>query len=453
MYYKKGLDYNVYFQKRVAICLVVGTLALFVFILIITSSTAGKELQELWGYLFFGITSISFTLAYKFYYQKGLLESINRKLLNMIDNCCNKLISVGAYDAFKLDVEGFPFLLREELYRFGNDLIKYFCDKDLFKNIDGGVFYLKSQNLPTHEVAIYPETIRQYYSTEFKEAMEYYVYHEKRSSSLIMTAKNNKIKSAKIMDKDPVTLYSKSGKPIDYSHLRLPSDYCTVTPVNINDQPLGYFALFYEKPPSITSWYQMEPLIDIFIIEKLENWKIDDIIKSMFEREMLLYTIFLIMRLDDFSNIINSVKNVSKKKEFVMNKIVEEFSKYLFSPVCYLHVEDEIYIHSKASHEETELIKNRLIPNIAQTFEKLTYDERQPRECDVATLGFDVNVKNKYIVFVPIKFKETTEDFTKEHYYGHFGLLRETEYNEFDLSMLAILEETKLDNIIKGLFH
>ncbi|MBD3289484.1 hypothetical protein GF337_11830 [candidate division KSB1 bacterium] len=402
--------------------------------------------------LIIGITSISYTLAFKYYYQKGMLESINKKLLNTLDNCCNELISVGAYEAFELDSEGFPILLRKELKRFGNELIKCFSNKELFRNITGGIFYLKSENLPTHEVTIHPESIRHYYTTEFKEAIEFYVYHEKRNMSLIITASHDyRVKDVKLADKNQIDLHSKSGYKIEYNQLMLPSDYCTITPININNQPLGYFALFYEKPPPVTSWYHMEPLIDVFIIEKLENWKIDDVIKSMFEREVLLYAIFMIMRLDNFSNRLDSDRKFAKKRDLIMNRIAEEFSKYMFSPVSYLHVEDEIFIHSKTSAEETDIVRNRVIPKIAQQLIEQSYDKRQPHQCDIASLGLDVNLKNNHIIYVPIKFKESNDGSNKEHYYGHFGLLREKEYNEFDLFMLSILEESKLDNIIKVL--
>ena len=96
-----------------------------------------------------------------------------------------------------------------------------------------------------------------------------------------------------------------------------------------------------------------------------------------------------------------------------------------------------------------------MIPNLSAYLEKLSFEKRQPEFRDVTTLGFNLtkDIHNNYIIYVPIKFKEIKEDSTREVYYGHFGLLRNREFNEYDHLILTTLEETKLDNIIKSLYH
>ncbi|OQX85695.1 hypothetical protein B6D60_07420, partial [candidate division KSB1 bacterium 4484_87] len=111
--------------------------------------------------------------------------------------------------------------------------------------------------------------------------------------------------------------------------------------------------------------------------------------------------------------------------------------------------------HFVKDTDDEHPIKTQVIPHIDNILlNEISMDKRQPKCCDISSLGLDNKDKilHKYIIYVPIKFNVNKNGISEETYLGHFGLLRDNEFNEFDHLILSILEENKIDNIIKSLF-
>jgi len=457
---KRKIDFNVYLKKRSLFFFFASVLSIIFLIILKTAFPYFQKFEAVYNLLFFGIATLCITMSYRYYIQRKLLQTINQKLISEVDGLCDDLITKGAYHAFEDLADGFPRLLRLEIKSFSEELLKLLCDAELFKYTVGAIFHVSCKNLPSHSEVFSSPLLSSAWSSDLKEAICHYVFTNKETESLFIEAdKNRKIKQiVRHSTNTKIDLFELLGKQTPSQKLEIPSSFCTITPINIKSLPLGFIALFFESPSLFYRIYKSEPIIDLYVLEKIENWKLDDVIKSVFEREILLYTIYLIRKFDRYANQSLAIRNAEEKEKLLKN-ITQDLTKYMFAPVSYISIyqnnKNKHVFHFVSNTDDEHPIKTQVIPHIDNLLlNEMSMDERQPKFCDISNLGLDTRGKiiNRYIIYVPIKFNINKNGKSEETYFGHFGLLRDNEFNEFDHLILSILEENKIDNIVKSLY-
>ncbi|KAA3653463.1 MAG: hypothetical protein DWQ10_18410 [Calditrichaeota bacterium] len=431
---------KMFFVFRIAFFLLLGIGCYLSFGL--QQSTFLPEFPNLWEVIITTVGGASLAMASFYWSRFRLLGRIDDSLMGEVDQACNDLIN--ADDPGKLKPYGnvfTPKLLVEQVGVFGQRILKTFCRKQIFHYVEGGVFSIKDPILPLHPRSIYPEALRNAIDPVLYNFIDVYLKNLQEGIIIFRTDRSNKVNRITDENDKILAFDSKELKTFIDDGFTLPHKNAILTPIFLKNRNIGYLLLFYKSQNAFSKWINPREMIDNYMLKKIEDWKLDDVIQSIIEKERLLLSFYLEKIIDDVTTPqIRPSLFAKNKMDFpeTCEKILEAICKLLKiekGGFLYHNATDGLVRYAESLSEE--IIHGSIVP---YTKSLLAANNRKVSSFKTGALeALPENVDFKNVIYVKI------EHNSRE--LGLLGLFANRELDEFDKFVLDIIEDIKLDDL------
>ena len=405
-----------------------------------------QKLPNLWEIVITGFGGLMISVATYFFSKWKTIRNIDEHLMTGIDEACDKLAL--ADDQEKLEPQGengLPKLLIQPIYEFGADIIKFFCSEQVFPLVDAGVFTIRDPLLPDHEMTIYPPKFSNKIDQNFWVLLERYVEFFPGTLGIVETQGPNII--SKILDEDYKALDLKGTEIqefIDKTKIKLPTKKATISPVEMDNVNLGYLILFYHKQKPFLKIFEPREMIDNSMLKNIEEWKLNNAIRSILDKERYLLVFYLINQLDKiFNRLILHYKEQNGEFKLKPRAIHIEILEILTNV---FKAEKGGYIWIKKSNRMTTL---RVEAPKQQVLSKIVpYVQRSQEEKNIK--ADEVGLKKVFRSKNPFNFNNLlfVNVALENDYIGQIGLFSDREFERFDVMALDLAEDIKLDDML-----
>ncbi len=375
-------------------------------------------------------------------------EKVDDVLMNKVDDACNILIRADDDNKLQpLNNDKYsPKLLIEQIKEFGIRILEAFCEKEILQLVEGGIFLIKDPLLPPHKKAIYPTRIKNIiienkeYINMYK-LIHYYIENHQDNIAILITNKSGKVE--KLVDnKDNQKIEINDGEIEAYlseGKIPLPSQKAIITPItykeNNKNKNMGYLLLFYHSQNFLSRLFNPKEMIDNYMLEKIEDWKLDDAIKSVLNKERLLLAFYLEKVVDEITT-----KAIEKGENYYRENFSEICEEVLKAICIIMKIDGGGFLFDFGKQKlviyETNIAKRDIEGNIIPKIRNSNSEK-----VDIFT---DWDVENNKqignnILYVNIKYENRE--------LGLLGLIASRDFEDFDKMVLNILEDIKLDDL------
>lgn len=430
-----------YYYFRIIACGSIG--AGFYLIFAFQVQNPIPKYPNLWEILITGFGGLMISIATYFFSKLRTIRNIDEHLMTGIDRACDKLAL--ADDLEKLTPRGevgTPKLLTEPIHEFGTEILDFFCGEEVFPLVDGGIFAIRDPLLPDHEMTIYPKNLRKKIDQNFWEFLELYVEFFPGILGIVETQGPNII--LRILDADYKVLdLGGTGiqEFIDENKIRIPSKKATISPIEMDDVNLGYLILFYHKQKPYWKIFEPREMIDNFMLENIEEWKLNNAIRAILDKERYLLVFYLINQLD---KIFNRLILGYKEKNGAFRIMPKDIHNEILCKVLkadkggYIWIERTKKITTYQNNTETQQLLSKVVPYVHRIYEKKGHKAGE--------VGMKMLFKRKNpfdfdnLLFVNVALEQD--------YIGQIGLFSDRNFEHFDIMALDLAEDIKLDDML-----
>lgn len=231
---------------------------------------------------------------------------------------------------------------------------------------------------------------------------------------------------------------------IQEKKVKIPSQRATISPIEMERVNLGYLILFYHRQKTILKIFEPREMIDNYMLKNIEDWKLNNSIRSILDKERYLLVFFLINQLDK-----------------IFNELIIDYKKH--NGEYKLKPRD---IHVKILEILTNLLKAEKggYVWINKTNRMTTYQVKAPKQQILSKIvpyvqrsQYDKNNKADHVELKKIFRKNNPFDFNnllfvnvalEEDYIGQIGLFSDRDFERFDVMALDLAEDIKLDDML-----
>lgn len=241
---------------------------------------------------------------------------------------------------------------------------------------------------------------------------------------------------------------NKIGKMIG-DGLAIPYDKAVITPIATNGSSIGYFVLFYHPQPVIPSIINPKEMVENFMFKKIEDWKLDDAIKSVINKERFLLAFYMIKLIDRITNQI--IQDYIDKSEKVKLDLVQ-IHKNILSVLCgimkaegggYIWIEKGDIVTSHENLVPNVAVRQKFIPYINSL--SLANNKKVGRIYTSEISDLPSSIGFDHVLFVNMKFDHL--------FIGQLALFAKRKFDDFDEMVLDMIEDFKLDDLFMLLHH
>lgn len=409
-----------------------------------------KDLPNLWEVLIGALGTLFIFGAGSYLTRYRTIGKVDEYLMGEIDIACNELIKSDdpkKLDPIRDECPYIPKLLVKKVHEFGIKILETFHKKKVFQLVEGGVFSVKDSLLPIHPRAIHPPDIE--INNELFEFIDKYMASNQGNIAILISDQSKRITDIVDVDNkilkltDPTLLHDISNKVVP-----LPFEKAILTPITFDGINIGYLLLFYHSQPFLSRLFNPKEMIDNYMLKKIEDWKLDDAVKSIINKERLLLAFYLEKCIDEITNKAMRMDTTNKK---VYEENFPKLWKEIMETICNIMKIDRgsvlcdsitgKIIKYNVDFEENDLKREIfpvLLPAIAADNQKV----------DIITENNLEGIGHKYSFnnVLYVKIAHGGEDF------GMLYLFATRKFEDFDKMIMDIIEDIKLDDLFM-LFH
>jgi len=430
---------KLFFIRRISI---LGLLGISCYVFFALQQFTIIWFPNLWEVIITSLGAGFFAAASYYLSRYRTFGRIDDFLMGEIDHACNKLID--ADDPQKLKPHGdiyTPKLLVAQVQNFGIDILKTFCRKDIFQLVEGGILSIKDHILPNHPISVYPFEIKERIDSTLYDFIDLYLRYFPEEISILKTNRTKKIVEIVDVDEVPLDIYNMELENMFERGVPLPFEKAIITPITLNKSNIGYLLLFYHSQSFISRLINPKEMIDNYMLKKIEDWKLDDAIKSIINKERLLLSFYLEKIIDDITTPTIKSYGIKKPKlnfENVCKDVLEVICKILKidkGGFFYEKKTDQIFCQTKSLSEMKihQIIIPYIKSNIAADNKKVSNFKIREMPSPVENIDFN------NVIYVKIEYENEE--------LGLLGLFTTREIEEFDRLVLDIIEDIKLDDL------
>ncbi|KAA3614620.1 MAG: hypothetical protein DWQ05_15095 [Calditrichaeota bacterium] len=431
---------RLFFIMRIVVFLSIG-IGCYIFFAL-QQFTPLADFPNLWEVIITTFGGACVALGSYYWSSYRMLHRIDDYLMGEVDRACNYLID--ADDPKKLKPHGnifIPKLLVEQVCHFGNKILKTFCQKQTFSNAKGGIFCVKDPILPPHPRSIYPEKLANKIESDLFKFIDLFLELYPNKIAIFRTDKQNRISRVIDFYGKNINLEFQALGDLLRQGIKLPYKNAIITPIFLKKSNIGYLMLFYKSQHFIAKILNPREMIDNFMLKKIEDWKLDDAIQSIIQKERLLLSFYLEKTIDDVTTpLIRTSYSGENKINFpeVCKDILEAICKILKMDkggFLYHSANDELVCYTDSLNDEE--IHRQIVP---YTKSLLATNNKKVSNFKIRSMGTqlpDVDFENVFYVKIEYDSDEL----------GLLGLFATREMEEFDRFVLDIIEDIKLDDL------
>ena len=433
---------RLFFILRIVILFTIGFACYGFFAL--QQFTPLAEFPNLWEVIITSIGAAGLAGGSFYLSRYRLLGRIDDLLMGEIDKACNYLIEADDPQKLKAYGDRFtPKLLVEQVGVFGRKILRTFCQERFFPNAKGGMLCLRDPILPLHPLSIYPEKLEEQIDSSVYKFIDQYLLTEPEEIAILRTDNRKRVNDITDVSGKTQQFESPALAEIIRNGITLPHEKAIVTPIFMKSSNIGYLTLFYKSQPFIYRIFNPRELIDNYMLKKIEDWKLDDAIQAIIERERLLLSFYLEKVIDDETTPqIRKSMFTRKSMDFhsVCEKILEAISKILKidkGGFLYHNGTDELICYTESLSDEE--IHRKIVP---YTKSLLASNKKKVASFKISSMDSALNLDEvdfENVIYVRIEYEN--DDL------GLLGLFATRDIIDFDKFVLDIIEDIKLDDL------
>lgn len=408
------------------------------------------KFPNLWEIIITSIGGLMISAGTYFFTKLKTIRNIDNLLMTGIDESCDILSLADDPDKLKQQGEnGPPNLLIKNIDEFGIEILKFFCSKEVFPLVEGGIFAIRDPLLPEHEPTIYFSKNDKKIDPNLWKLLEIYVEFYPDQLGILDTHGPNII--SKIYDINYNVMDLQATDIMEYIQeykVKIPTQRATISPIEMDGVNLGYLILFYHRQKSILKIFEPREMIDNFMLKNIEEWKLNNAIRAILDKERYLLVFFLINQLDKiFNKLIIDYKEQNGEYKLKPRDIHVEILDILTNV---LRAERGGYIWIKNTNRMTtfhvDCPKQQILSKIVPYVQRSQIDKNN--KADQVELKKIFRGSNPFtfnnLLFVNVAFEDI--------YIGQIGLFSNRQFERFDVMALDLAEDIKLDDML-SLIH